>query len=202
MTITNGYATLAAAKSFLLPEASTDAADDVIIESIIESVSRLTDAQTCRRFYKDATDATQYFTPQNAAYLEVPDLISITSLNTDDGGLRTYSWSWAATDYDLWPYNAALEGRPYRRIDIAPSANYTFPAGIAKSVKIVGKFGWPAIPQDINQACLVGVKAFYNSRFGQNVSGTATVTGAGVVISPRDMPAEFWTLINPYRLRR
>ena len=201
MTITNGYATLADFKAFALPDGATDTADDAVIESIIEAVSRVIDDQTCRRFWKDGSDVAQYFTASETFEIQIPDLASITSLQTDDVN-RTYGWTWAATDFDLWPYNAAAEGKPYRRIDVSPNSNYSLPVGIAKGVKITGKFGWPSIPAPIETACLTAAKSIYHARFGQNETAAATVTAAGVVISPKDFPAEAWTMIAPYRLRR
>jgi hypothetical protein len=122
-------------------------------------------------------------------------------LTTDEGGLRTYSWTWATTDYDLWPYNAAAESRPYRRIIVSPSSTQTF-STIGKGVKIVGKFGWPEVPKSIKLACQIASKSIYRSRFGENETAAATVTASGVVITPKDFPSEAWTLISPYRFRR
>jgi hypothetical protein len=73
---------------------------------------------------------------------------------------------------------------------------------MAKGVKVTGKFGWPAVPAPIVTACLIAAKSVYHGRFGQNDAAVATVTGSGGVVSPRDFPAEAWTMIAPYRLRR
>jgi len=201
MTITNGYTTLNEFKAFALPEGSSDSADDAVIEAIIDGVSRVIDDQTCRRFWKDSTDVTRYFTARAADLLEVPDLVSVTSLATDDG-LRTYATTWAVTDYDLMPFNAAADNQPYRRIAITPNGLNVFPANRQKGVKLVGKFGWPAVPDPIETACKIAAKSIYHSRFGQNENAVSTITGAGVVITPKDFPAECWTMINPYRMRR
>lgn len=42
---------------------------------------------------------------------------------------------------------------------------------------------------DIVQACQMIVDSTYRNRFGNNPTGTVRVTGAGVVISPQDVPA-------------
>ena len=59
MAITNGYVTLANFKEYAIPNAGTDAADDSLIEIIIEGVSRYIDDQTGRRFY--GSSETHYF---------------------------------------------------------------------------------------------------------------------------------------------
>ncbi len=46
---------------------------------------------------------------------------------------------------------------------------------------------WKPIPPIVN-ACYQIVHNIYKRRFGENVNSVATVTGAGVVISPKDIP--------------
>jgi len=47
---------------------------------------------------------------------------------------------------------------------------------------------WRVI-DDIKAACLDIATSYYRRRYGESVSGTATITGAGVVIMPQDVPA-------------
>ena len=83
-------------------------------------------------------------------------LISLTSLQTDEGGDRTYEYTWAATDYDLLPDNAALTLEPYTVICTTPEGNYSFPVGIRKGVKIVGGWGYATlVPAQVREACLI-----------------------------------------------
>lgn len=56
-----------------------------------------------------------------------------------------------------------------------------------------------AVEPDINIACLQIAHAAYQRRFGENVSSVATVTGAGVVITPQDVPAGARALYEPYK---
>jgi hypothetical protein len=152
MSITNGYATLAEAKARL---SVSDDADNTALEQIVEAVSRLIDAYCSRCFYVDSADATRYFTPEYSDRLEADDLVSVTSLTVDEDGDRTYERTWATTDYDLIPFNAALLGEPYTALELPPTGRYAFPVGRAKSVKIVGKWGYPAVPVTVREACLL-----------------------------------------------
>lgn len=130
--------------------------DDVqAMEQVIEGVSRMLENYCGRRFYTTSTDETRYYTAEfrDELYL-ADDVVSITTLQTDGDGDRTYEDTWAATDYDLWPFNAALDGLPYTMITITPDGDYSFPL-TAKGVKIVGKFGWPALPAVVREACLL-----------------------------------------------
>ena len=66
MAITNGYATLAEYKAFVVSRgqtATTDTNDDAVVEDIIEGASRLIDTYTGRTFYA-RTETHYYDTPQ------------------------------------------------------------------------------------------------------------------------------------------
>jgi len=49
---------------------------------------------------------------------------------------------------------------------------------------------------EINQACRMIVNNVYHNRFGENPTGTVRVTGAGVVISPEDVPALAYKIMD------
>jgi len=168
MAITNGYATLAEVKARL---GINDSNEDSVIEATIEAASRLIDQATGRVFY--ATTATRYFTAADPDLLFLPDdLLSVTTLKTDEDGDRTYEITWAATDYDLEPYNAT----PYTRIQVAPRGTRTFPP-TRRGVEIVGSWGYNATgsyPDMVNEACLILAARYYkrkDSPFG--TTGTA-----------------------------
>ena len=73
----------------------------------------------------------------------------------DHDGDRTHEETWATTDYDLMPLNAALDGWPYTWIETAPEGRYAF-SRVRKGVEIIGKFGFSATaPATIKEACLL-----------------------------------------------
>jgi hypothetical protein len=196
MTITNGYATIAEFKSRFYPVGIVDITDDAVIEAIIEAVSRLIDERTGRRFYKNTTDETRYYTAQRGDELIVDDLVSITTLKTDEDGDRTYETTWAATDYDLLPYNAALDGKPYFMIQTSPNGDYSFPL-VEKGIQISGVFGWPAVPKMIKEACLIQSSRLFKRKdapFG--VTGTAEMGQLSVIAR---LDPDVTILVDPYR---
>ncbi len=150
----NNYATLTALKARL---GITDTTDDTILGQVLDAVSQWIDNDLGRRFYTTAADETRYYTAGDGSLLFLDDdLLSVTTLYTDEDGDRTYERTWAATDYDLEPYNAALEGRPYTMLRVTPTGSYSFPAGIRKGVKLIGKFGYCATaPSAIQEGCLL-----------------------------------------------
>lgn len=165
MTITNGYATLADGRARLDITDVTDTTDDSKIENMIEAISRAIDEELGRRFHTTANDETRYFTAEFSDILFPGDILSITTLATDDNGDRTYENTWASTDYDLEPFNATLDSKPYTSIGTTPQGVYAFPVDIKKGVKVIGKFGYASsTPKPINEACLLAMEKLFKRK--------------------------------------
>lgn len=155
MPITNGYTTLATLKVRL---GIADTSDDSVLEAIVESVSRAIDDYCQRQFY--AVSQTRYFTARRHDRLLVDDMLSVTTLKTDEDGDGTYETTWASSDYQLAPYNAQLESvpQPYTVIETSENGDYCFPVGIRKGVQVAGSWGFSSTTPDVvEQACLFQV---------------------------------------------
>jgi hypothetical protein len=157
--IVNGYCTVAQVKARIDPSGAGGTLDDAIIEDAITTASRMLDHEYRTRWYTTAADETRYYTADKSGVLWPDiDIISITTLATDADGDRTYEDTWAATDYDLLPHNAALDGEPYTHLRVTPDGSYSFPVGVEKGVKILGKFGYCTAancPADVMLACTI-----------------------------------------------
>lgn len=202
MTIANGYATLAEYKTWISMRGqagavSTDSSDDGVIEILIEAASRYIDRETGRRFYMNGTDETRYYTTEDSFLVWTDDIGSLTSIAVDYAGDRTYTLL-TASDYDLIPDNAALNGDPYNGIEINRITGSYFPT-TRRAVKVIGKFGYPAVPTDIKEACIAIAQGINATRSGQTSGGKVTVTSAGIVIRPEDVPAFAQKIIQHYR---
>ena len=189
MAITNGYATLEKFKLWA-DIASTDANDDSVIEDLVELASRYIDHKTGRTFY--ARTETRYFDVPGSRELRLDDdLLTITTLtNGDDTSI-------ANTEYNFIPKNVA----PYYAIKLkaSSSAYWTFDSdGNSEFViSVAGTWGYVATtPDDIKSACLMIAVGAYKKRFGENVSSTATITAAGVVLTPQDIPSHAADIIR------
>jgi hypothetical protein len=173
----------------------SDTEDDSAIESVIEAVSRRIDEATSRRFYQELA-TTRYFSAEWADLLHIPDLVTLTTLKTDEDGDRVYETTWASTDYDLEPFNAALVSKPYTAIHVAPNGRYVFPL-VRKSVEIVGTWGWPAVPKIAKEACLLqSFRVFKRKDAPFGVAGSIEI-GQLQVISKLD-PDVTW-MLEPLR---
>ena len=195
------YATRAEAKA-ILGIASSDTTEDTLVDTLITAASSAID-QYCDRpaGFGPQGSQTRYYTAYNYYRIDVDDLLTVTSLATDDGIDGTYSQVWAAGTYNLMPYNAALAGHPYTSIESSDTSILNFPKDSTKGVRIIGTWGWAAIPAAIKQATLMEVAKLYASRnapFG--VVGTGDAGGV-TRMSSRMHPAA-QALLDPYRNRK
>lgn len=114
---------------------------DAIYKSVQEGVARAFDDELGRTFrIYTALRYTKAACPE--LVLLDADLLSLTLLRTDLIGLRTYDWTWAVTDYDLNPDNAAIDRAPYWEIRRRPFVTKWFPVGVAQGVEVTGKWGY------------------------------------------------------------
>lgn len=193
MAITNGYCTLAEVKAALR---LTDSTDDTLLENAIEGASRRIDG-VCSRFFYQRTATISLYAKQSHFLLLNDDLVSITTLKTDDDGDGSFEETWTSgTDYILQPLNATLQSRPYDRI--VAVGGKTFPVPTIPpdpGVQINGVWGWPAIPDDIREACiLLSMRHFarYNAALG-------VVGFADMAVQVRAVDPDVRDLLNPYR---
>ncbi len=202
MTITNGLCSLAEFKAYATVRGGTstaDTGDDAVIEDIIEQASRYLEGETGRRFWKNSSDETRYFQADNSLRCRVDDLSAApTSVSGDYSDNRSYTALSTTTDYELDPPNAALDGWPYVEIRILPTSSAYFPM-TRRGVKVVSKFGFPSVPDDVKGLCLAIAFNNYQARSGQSSPGNITVTAAGVVIRPQDVPDWGQRIIAKYR---
>jgi hypothetical protein len=69
-----------------------------------------------------------------------------------------------------------------------------------KAISLSGSWGWSSTaPLDIREACLEIAASYYHRRFGENVSAETTITPAGVVITPKDIPVSARSILQKYQ---
>lgn len=194
MTITNGYCTLDEWYARWSALASgEDAARDSKVEDHIEAASRWIDQQTATQFF--ATTDTRYFTAEKTTRLKVVDLLTVTTLKTDDDGDRTYETTWQTTDYDLMPYNYT----PYQWIEVTPQGSYFFPL-TRKGVEIAGTWGYySSAPADIKEACLMQAARYYARE--TTILGQSGTTTLGTITLQVPSDKDIRDLLVPYLKR-
>ena len=112
------------------------------------------DNDTGRTF--SSTTATKCLTPDGSYELQVPDLVSVTTLKIDTDANASWETTLSATNYELNKYHESIAAWPYEFIvrldDVWP---VPYANGRRKLVEIVGVWGWAATPEPIKQACLL-----------------------------------------------
>ncbi|HZU80064.1 MAG TPA: hypothetical protein VE991_09125 [Acidimicrobiales bacterium] len=112
----------------------------------------------------------RYYSPARWDRLPIDDLVQLTSLqtrddgvdiDTQDGGATTWTLN---TDFVLQPENAAAAGWPYTHVQVVPAGAYTLNVVYPRSVKITGKWGWPATPQAVVDACTLIAERLYKMK--------------------------------------
>lgn len=175
VTITNGYATLAQVK---LLKGITDTTDDDLISYAINAASRQIDGACGQRFWQDTNTTAREFYPTNPTCLYLVDddsdgagistttgLTVVLDLN-DDG---TYETALTIdTDFIVKPKNAADRTPvwPYTEIELTGYAGYYFIKSLYRrpTVQVTAKWGWPAVPDDVTQACILQAAMLFKAK--------------------------------------
>jgi hypothetical protein len=192
------YATLAEFKAAV---GITDSTDDTALQSVLDATDTLIDLYCDRKTGFGTASETRFYTAEDYEYVLTDDLVSVTTLQTDDDANGTYETTWTSgTDYVLAPRNAALDGFPYTEIDTSVTWPRNFPKDVYLGVKVVGVFGFPSVPAAVKQAEIIQAGAVWNSRtapFG--VIGSADL--GGILRMSRALHPEAALILEPYRKR-
>lgn len=194
------YASLAEFKS-AIGIGTADTTDDGALQSVLDATDALIDNYCDRRQGFGTATETRYYTALDWSYVLTDDIVSITTLQTDDNADGVYETTWTAgTDFVLAPANNALDGWPYTEIDTSVAAPRAFPAAVYRGVKVVGVFGWPSVPTAVKQAAIIQAGAVWSSRtspFG--VIGSADL--GGILRQTRALHPEAQVLLDSFRKR-
>lgn len=205
MSVTNGYCQLQE-----LQDQFADLATKLpvpLLERAINATSRGIDnfcGFPMRRFWLDsAPTVRRYRVPEDPEVLFVADIGSANGLvvETDPTGDGTFDVTWDAADFQLEPLDIDQAGNPYAWTKLVAIGTKRFPIHrLRPTVRITARHGWSAIPDDVNEACILRAAAIFKRReapagffSGGNVGG---VDLGPVRITKRD--ADVWDLLHPY----
>ena len=196
MAITNGYATLTDVKNALR---ITDNLDDTLLETAIESASRMIDSYTARTF-SNAGTATRNFAATDALNLIIDDAISVTTVQSTDEVGDTYV-TWGANDFQLEPLNSRSDGLYMPYTGIRAVGDYTWPVVDQQALcRITAVWGWAAVPTAIKQATII-----QSSRLFKRLDSPLGVLGMGdlgQIRVSRYLDPDVEQLAMPFRIMR
>ena len=190
MAISNGYATLAELKGYLKIE---DSMEDSLLEHIVEAASRSIDRIANRRFFLDSSASARTYRPADLLRVFTDDFGSTSGLivKTDPNDAGTYTTTLTLnTDYIVEPVNAAAKGRPWNYITIVSGESFSLPVNYRPQVEVTARWGWPTVPDDINQATLILSADLYKRK--DSIGGVLGLSELGAIrMSPlgRDITA-------------
>ncbi len=197
------YASVEALKSRL---GITDTSDDFELQAAVRAASISVEQYCGRTFWRTPAGTVRTFQPDANGYtLTFPpfnDLVSVSIFATDDKGDNTYSTTWAATEYQLMPFDAGTKPVPEPYTSVRAVGTRVFPIFFSilqrlDPVKITGVFGWPTVPPDVQQATMILASEIFKLKDAP--FGVAGFGDFGVVrIKTNPMVAY---LLDPYRRR-
>lgn len=165
VTLVNPYATVDQIRAQLKDSAAV--VDEDLIRRAINAASRgiddycSGDVPKSRRFWQDATVKTRIFNCEDSKFAYVDDISTRTGLTvkTDDNNDGIYENTWTiGTDFNVWPLNADVDGndQPMAFWKIVAVGDKRFPVYDRRAgLQVQAKFGWPAVPVEVNQACVL-----------------------------------------------
>jgi hypothetical protein len=154
MAISNGYTTLVLIKDALN---INDATKNTLLEASVEAASRQIDRYCSRHFWQESTVTARVYASNKLETILVDDISTTTGLivKTDEDGDGTFENTWASTDYQLEPLNNLSRTPVLAAYRLTAIGDYYFPVSQEALVQVTAKWGWPAVPTDIQTAALI-----------------------------------------------
>lgn len=173
----------------------SDSVDDSLLSAAITAASRAVDRITGTSFGVPAGTSARVY-PVTGGQVWTDPFTDSAGLVVRYGSRGTYSTTVAATDYTLWPYNAAASGDAYQRIDFYDSVG-TWRGDQFPAVEVTARWGYADVPADIEQA--TRIKAARLFRRKDSPEGIAGTGDFGVVRISQHEDPDVLMLLAPYR---
>lgn len=173
MAITNGYTTLNIIRAAVGITDAADTSEDSKLEAAVNAASRQIDGYCGQRFWLDGSvvDRQLFADSGRVAYVD-GDYGGIATtaglvVKIDADGDGTFETTLTqGTDFQIQPLNAAdlTPVQPFTSLWL--SDNYSFPmlANGRAGVQVTARWGWPAVPDDVAQACLIQAEQLYKAK--------------------------------------
>lgn len=197
-TTPTSYVTLAHFKAWLAGDAIADTVDDAALQMTLDAASRWIEDR-CERVFSLHASETQDVYAEADGTVRVVDLVTVTSIHTDNAGDRSFNTQLATTDYELLPKRDS-RGRPsvrYDQIRPWPTSSKSFPDG--RLVRIVGSFGYVVdgtTPVEIQQAVMILASRYWKRH--EAPLGVLQSVSLGVFERISKEDPDVMTLIEPF----
>lgn len=204
MTVTNAYCTQAELREHMGD--TGEKLDAALLDKAINATSRAIDRYCDRRFWQDAAPTTRVYRADDQHVIYVDDISTSTGLILATDPQLNGAWpdEWAASDYQLEPLNSDVvaagdEGDAFSWYRIVAVGVHRFPVDPFRvTVKVTARFGWSAIPDDVNEACILKATSLFRRKDAPY--GVAGFADFGPVRVTRRDP-DVLDLLGPYTLK-
>lgn len=181
----------------------TDQMDDSLLVTSIDAASRWIDGWCERSFTPASGTATRDFVPSGRFEpLYIDDATSVVSVKIDDD--LDYSFGTtlvAGVDYQLEPVNGRADGITWPYYRIIPVEDGYWPTWDGRAtVRVEATYGWPAVPDAVNMACIYQASRLY-TRFS-SPAGVVSFGDMGAIRVSRMLDPEVEALLSPYRRKQ
>ncbi len=154
------YASLAELKLYM--GEMTTSANDSLLNICLDGASRAIDSFTRRRFWIDDAVSTRVYRSADVLcrldegdLLLTDDIAATLGVVVETWDSTVYSTVTAST-YELYPESAIGLGKPATGV-LLPSARWA----AHRKLRVTAKWGWPAVPGEVRQACLIQASRLY-----------------------------------------
>jgi hypothetical protein len=196
VAVVNGYITLAGLKNYLKID---DSVEDTLLEQIIESASRSIDRIANRRFYLDGTATARTYRPVGNMRVIIDDVGTTSGLilKTDPNSYGVYQTTFTLNqDYIVEPTNALAKGRPINYLTIVGGTAMSLPVNYWPQVEVTARWGWPSVPDDIEQATYILSADLYKRK--DSIGGVLGLSELGAIrMSP--LGRDITSMVRAYR---
>jgi len=176
----------------------TNTGQDAGIGLAISAASRLID-KWCRRTFGAGVQASRTFVADSAYYVAIDDLSSATGLVVETRSSVSSAWTTVASSaYQVEPLNGLRDGVPWALTAIRAVGVGFFPTYNKDAlIRVSGLFGWPSVPQEIEQACLI--QACRLLKRPESAMGVLGVSDVGAITVTKGLDTDVALLIEDYR---
>lgn len=156
------YCTLGKLKDYLKIPLTMSALDEALTDAL-QSASEEIERHTNRQFNTDAAATARVYEPRTLRITMVDDFWTLDGLvvETDPGGTGDFTTVFGDTDYELFPLNGLVSGKPWPYNKVRANSGLFFPK-FARTpfrrtavVRVTAQWGWASVPAPIQQACLI-----------------------------------------------
>lgn len=163
-----------------------DTQDDVLLnKALAAAVTGITEhtGEWAPGFGQDTVATPRIYEARHPSELPVDSFWDLASLSVGTGQVGFTFSPVVSTDYEARPLNASVRGRPYQVLN---HFWHFWPTWPSVRVQVTAKWGWPAVPDNVVEACLILAARLFRRK--DSPDGTAGAGDFGPIRIARSDP--------------